>query len=254
MIDKNAIIDPTAKIAEDAHIGPWTMIGANVEIGSGTWVGPHVVINGPTRIGVNNKIYQFSSIGEQSQDKKFHGDEAYLEIGDNNVIREFCTLNRGNDGGKTSIGNNNLLMAYVHVAHDCHVGNDTIFANNAALAGHVTVEDYAILSGLSAVRQFVTIGQHSFIAGGTLVIKDVLPYVLISGNPAEPFGLNSVGLKRREFSQEVTSALKQAYKIIYRQNLTTEEAIEKLKPMANDFVEIQHMIDGLTNSELGIIR
>ena len=254
MIHETAIVDPDAQLAQDVEVGPYTIIGADVSIDSGTKIGPHVVIKGPTKIGKNNHFYQFSSIGEASQDKKFRGSAAYLNVGDNNIIREFVTLNRGGGGSETRIGNHNLLMAYVHVAHDCQVGNNTVFANNASLAGHVTVQDYAIISGFSAVRQFTNIGKYSFVAAKTMVIKDVLPYVLVSDTPAEPYGLNVVGLRRHGFSEETIVSLKRAYKIIYRQKLTVPDAISKLQEMVATSPEVQLLIDGLVAAERGVTR
>jgi UDP-N-acetylglucosamine acyltransferase len=256
VIHPTAIIDPSANIGADVSIGPYSIIGANVTIDSGNKIGPHVVIDGPTRIGKNNEFYQFSSIGANPQDKKFLGEETYLEIGDNNVFRECCTVNRGTSqgGNFTKIGHDNLLMAYVHIAHDCVVGNGTIFANNASLSGHVIVEDFAILSGFCAVRQFTYIGAYSFIAGGTMVVKDVLPYVLVSGDPAEPYGLNAIGLQRKGFSSETIMGLKRAYKIIFRQGLSTQEAIAKLEEMQIEFPEVALLIQGMTRAERGISR
>lgn len=192
MIDPRAIIDPKAELAADVHIGAFSIIGPEVVIGAGTWVGPHVVVNGPTRIGRDNKIFQFSSLGEMPQDKKYQGEPTLLEIGDRNVIREFCTLNRGTaqGGGVTRIGHDNWIMAYVHLAHDCLIGNQTIFANNASLAGHVVVEDQVILGGFTQVHQFCTLGAHSFTAFGSGIAKDVPPYVMVAGHPAAPHGLN----------------------------------------------------------------
>lgn len=253
MIDKTAIIDPAAKIAEDVHIGAYSIIGADVEIGAGTWVGPHVVIQGPTKIGRDNKFFQFSSIGEASQDKKFINQKAFLEIGDRNVIREFCTLNRGTlEGSYTRIGNDNLLMAYVHIAHDCEVGNHTIFANNASLAGHVKVEDYAILSGFSGVFQFCRIGAYSFAATNSVIIKDVPPYVKVSGYYAKPFGLNSVGLQRHGFSDEVLNHLRRAYKIIYRNGLTVANALEELRKIT--LPQVNELVRFIETSTAGIVR
>lgn len=256
MIDNRADIAASARIADGVTIGPWTIIGPDVEIGEGTWVGPHTLIKGPTKIGRNNKIYQFSSIGEDSQDKKYNGERTYLEIGDNNVIREFCTINRGNlqHGGITKIGNDNHLMAYVHVAHDCIIGNHTVFANNASLAGHVTVNDHVILSGFSGVHQFCVLGEHSFVAKATMVSKDVLPFVLVSGHEAEACGLNLVGLKRRGFSPETVSILKRAYKIIYRSNLTVLESLEQLQELAHQSPEVKQMMDALQQSTRSIVR
>jgi UDP-N-acetylglucosamine acyltransferase len=253
VIDKTAIIDPSAKIAKDVYIGPYSIIGADVEIDEGTWVGPHVVIQGPTKIGRDNKIFQFSSVGEMSQDKKFNGQRTYLEIGDRNVIRECCTFNRGTaENTVTKIGNDNLFMAYSHIAHDCTVGNFTIFANNATLAGHVTVGDYAILSGFTGVFQFCRIGAHSFAAANSVIIKDVPPFVKVSGYHAKPFGLNTVGLQRRGFTKDTITALRRAYKIIYRNGLTVAKAIEELQKTVSP--EIEQLIGFIQTSSMGIIR
>lgn len=256
MIDSRAHIDSSAKIGDDVEIGPWTLIGPHVEIGSGTQIGSHVVIKGPTKIGKNNKIFQFSSIGEDPQDKKYNGEPTILEVGDNNVFRECCTINRGTvqGGSVTRIGNYNLIMAYVHVAHDCIIGNDIILANNAALSGHVVVHDYAILSGFSAVHQFCHIGSYSFLAGYTPVGKDVLPYVLVSGHEATVCGLNTEGLKRRGFSPETINHLKRAYKIIFRSGLTVLQAQEQLQEMVPECAEVQLFIDALKQSARGIAR
>lgn len=254
MIDRTAIIDPSAKIAKGVHVGPYSIIGPDVEIGENTWIGPHVVIQGFTKIGRDNKIYQFSSIGEIPQDLKFQGEKTTLEIGDRNIIREFCTFNRGTaqDKGKTTIGNDNLFMAYVHIAHDCEVGNHTIFANNASLAGHVTVDDHAILSGFSGVFQFCRVGAYSFAATNSVIIKDVPPFVKVSGYYAKPFGLNSVGLQRRGFTEESISLLRRAYKIIYRNGLTLAKAIEELRKMNSP--EISLLTEFIESSNAGIIR
>lgn len=254
MIDKTAIIDPSAKVAENVHIGAYSIIGADVEIGEGTWIGPHVVIKGPTKIGRHNKIHQFASVGEDPQDLKYKGEKTWLEIGDNNVIREFCTLNRGTtqDKGVTRIGNNNLFMSYVHIAHDCVVGNDTVFANNASLAGHVKVEDHVILGGFSGVFQFCRVGAHSFIATNSVVIKDVPPYVKVSGHYAKPFGLNTVGLQRRGFGDEIMKQLRQAYKIIYRNGLTVADAIKELRQL--EVPELSPLIEFIETSNAGIVR
>lgn len=257
MIHSSAIIDPSARIAEDVTIGPWSIIGPDVEIGKGTWIGPHVVINGPTRIGEYNKIFQFASVGEVTQDKKYQGNRTFLEIGDHNIIRECCTINRStNSDSFTRIGNDNLFMAYVHIAHDCQVANHAIFSNNASLAGHVIVEDYAILSGFSMVHQYCFIGKHSFVAAATPVGKDVLPYVMVAGagHEAEACGLNLVGLRRREFSPETINNLKRAYKIIFRQGLTVQQAIEQITEMVPECPEVQLFIDALQRSERGIVR
>ncbi len=253
-IDKTAIIDPSAKIADNVHVGAYSIIGAEVEIGEGTWIGPHVVIKGPTKIGRNNKILQFASVGEDPQDLKYKDERTWLEMGDNNIIREFCTINRGTaqDKGVTRIGNNNLFMSYVHIAHDCVVGNHTVFANNASLAGHVVVEDHVILGGFSGVFQFCRVGAHSFIATNSVVIKDVPPYVKVSGHYAKPFGLNTVGLQRRGFGEEIVKQLRQAYKIIYRNGLTIADAINELRKL--EVPELSPLIEFIETSSAGIVR
>lgn len=256
MIDKHAIVDPTAKIAPNVVVGPWTLIGPDVEIEEGTWIASHVVIRGPTRIGRENKIYQFATIGEDSPDKKYSGERTYLEIGDRNVFRESCTIHRGTaqGGGITKIGNDNLFMAYTHVAHDCTVGNQVVFSNNASVAGHVKVEDYVCLGGMVGVHQFCAIGAHSFAAAGSIILKDVPPFVMVSGYPAEAHGLNTVGLERRGYNANTIAALKRAYKIIFRQTLTLQEAMNELKTMTAEYVDTQILIDFLSNSTRGIVR
>ncbi|TPW16274.1 MAG: UDP-N-acetylglucosamine acyltransferase [Halothiobacillaceae bacterium] len=256
MIDHRAIVDASAKVDASASIGPYSIIGADVEIGAGTWIGPHVVINGPTKIGCDNKIYQFASIGEAPQDKKYGGEPTWLEIGDRNVIREYCTFNRGTvqDAGVTRVGNDNWIMAYVHIAHDCQVGNNTIFANNASLAGHVTVEDYVILGGFTLVHQFCTLGSHCFTAFNSGIAKDIPPYVMVAGHKGEPRGLNVEGLKRRGVSPVTVSHLRRAYKTLYRANLTVEEAIIELQPLTIESVEVARMVEFVRNSKRGIIR
>jgi UDP-N-acetylglucosamine acyltransferase len=256
VIDPRACVDPAARIGENVIIGPWTLIGPEVEIGAGTWVGPHVVLKGPTRIGRDNKIFQFASVGEDPQDKKYEGERTFLEIGDRNIIRECCTIHRGTGqgGGVTRIGNDNLFMAYVHIAHDCMIGSQTVFSNNASLAGHVIVEDYAIVSGFSGVHQFCKIGSYSFIGGATMVVKDVLPYTLVNGHDAKAIGLNLTGLKRHNFTLETTNYLRRAYKIIFRSNLTVTEAIKELVPLAADCSEVGSMIEMLQGSDRGITR
>ncbi len=253
MIHTTAIIDPCAKIGSNVHIGPYSIIGADVEIGDGTWIGPHVVIKGPTRIGKNNKIFQFSSLGEEPQDLKYNNERTWLEIGDNNTIREFCTFNRGTtEANTTKIGNDNLFMAYVHVAHDCLIGNHTIFANNASLAGHVTIEDHVILSGFSGVFQFCRVGAHSFATTNSVIIKDVPPFMKVSGYYAKPFGLNTVGLQRHGFTPATISNLKRAYKIVYRNSLTVANALEELKKIECD--KTRQLTTFIENSSAGIVR
>lgn len=256
MIADTAKIDKSAKIANNVEISHYSIIGPDVEIGEGTWIGPHVVINGPTKIGRNNKIFQFASIGERPQDKKYDGEPTRLEIGDNNVFRECTTISRGTKpgGGVTRIGNDNLFMAYVHIAHDCFVGNNTVFSNNASLAGHVTVQDYANLGGFVGVHQHCNIGSFCFCAGGSIIVKDVLPYLTVSGHPAQTYGLNVEGLKRRNFSADDIVHLKRAYKTLYRQGLSLEEALQALEEMIPECVHIQTMVDFIKNSERGIIR
>ncbi|MEO5572979.1 MAG: acyl-ACP--UDP-N-acetylglucosamine O-acyltransferase [Gammaproteobacteria bacterium] len=256
MIDARAIIDPAAKLADGVSVGPFSVIGADVEIGTNTWIGPHVVINGPTRIGRDNKIYQFASLGEAPQDKKYAGEPTLLEIGDRNLIREYCTINRGTvqGGGVTRIGDDNWIMAYVHIAHDCRIGNHTIFSNCASLAGHVSVDDYAILSGFTIIHQFCAIGMHSFCAMGSAIAKDVPPYVMVSGHMAKPHGINSEGLKRRGFSVEALRAVRDAYKVIYKSRLTLKQAIKQLKEMQKEHAEIGELVTFLEKVTRGIVR
>ena len=258
MISPQAIISPRARLGKNVTVGPFSVIGDDVEIGQDSWIGPHVVIKGQTKIGERNKIFQFSSIGEDPQDKKYAGEKTLLEMGDDNIIRENCTLNRGTvqGGGVTHIGNNNLFMGYVHIAHDCHINNDSIFANNATLAGHVVVENYAILSGFTMVHQYCVIGAYSFVAAATGVTKDVLPYLMVSGHAheANAYGLNSEGLRRRGFSPETIMQLKRAYKIIFRQNLKVPDAIEQLMGLLPTCPDIQLFITGLQASTRGITR
>ncbi|MDC9725331.1 MAG: acyl-ACP--UDP-N-acetylglucosamine O-acyltransferase [Gammaproteobacteria bacterium] len=256
MIHSTAIIDPSAIIADDVNIGPYTIIGADVEIGSACEIGPHVVINGPTKIGSNNKILQFSSIGEEPQDKKYAGEATLLEIGNNNLIRENVTINRGTvqGGGITKVGNDNWIMAYVHIAHDCIVGNENILANNASLAGHVIIDDYVILGGFTLVSQFNMMGSYSFSAMGSVISRNVPPYVLVSGHMAKPVGVNVEGLRRRQFSDAQLKNVRQAYKTIYRSGLRIEEAELKLAGMVQDDAELDILIEYLKKQEGGIIR
>lgn len=256
MIDARAVIDPKAELADDVSVGPFAVIGPQVQIDSGTRIGPHTVINGPTRIGRNNNIYQFASIGDDPQDKKYAGEPTRLEIGDGNTIREFVTINRGTvqDEGVTRIGDDNWIMAYVHIAHDCRIGNHTILANNTSLAGHVRVEDYVILGGFTLVHQFCALGAHSFTAFSTGIAKDVPPYVMVSGFSAQPHGLNSEGLKRRGFSAESLAQLKQAYKTLYRSKLTLQDALEQLRVQAAGSPEVGNMVAFLERQTRGIVR
>ncbi len=251
-----AIIDPSACFGDDVSVGAYAVIGPDVTIGSGSWIGPHVVINGPTTIGCENKIFQFASIGEVPQDKKYDNEPTRLEIGDRNTIREFVTINRGTiqDEGATRIGNDNWIMAYVHIAHDCIVGDNIIFSNNASLAGHVTVGDYAILSGFTLVHQFCAIGAHCFTGMGSSISKDVPPYLMISGSPSRPYGVNTEGLKRRGYSTESLKAIRQAYKVLYRNGLSLDEAKEKLSLMADEHEVLKMFSEFLDKSERSIIR
>jgi len=255
-IHPTAIVHPGAQLAEGVEIGAYSIIGEQVEIGERTWIGPHVVINGRTRIGRENRIFQFSSLGEVPQDKKYAGEPTRLEIGDRNTIREFTTFNVGTaqDVGVTRIGNDNWIMAYVHIAHDCQVGNHTIFANNAQLAGHVHVEDWAILGGYTGVHQFCHIGAHVMTAVGTVIVQDVPPYLLVAGNTASPHGINVEGLKRRGFHAEAIVALKRAYRALYKSGLLLEEAKEKLEELAAEQPDVRRFLDFLAVSKRGIVR
>ncbi len=255
-IDPRAVVDPSAKLASGVSVGAYTIIGERVEIGAGTTIGSHVVIKGPTVIGKENRFYSFSSIGDDPQDKKYAGEQTRLEIGDRNVIREYCTINRGTEqgGGVTRIGDDNWIMAYVHIAHDCLIANNTVFANNASLAGHVKVDDFAVLGGFTLVHQFCSIGAHSFSGMGSTLSKDLPPYVMASGNPATPRGLNSEGLKRRGFSPETIRVLRRAYKTLFRSGLTLEEAVAKLKILGQDYKEVAVLVNFLEHSQRSILR
>lgn len=256
MIHQTAIVHPNAKLASDVEVGAYTLIGEHVEIGSGTVIGPHVVINGHTRIGKNNRIFQFCSLGEIPQDKKYAGEPTRLEIGDNNTIREFCTFNLGTaqDVGVTRIGDDNWIMAYVHIAHDCQVASHTIMANGATLAGHVHVGDWVIIGGLSGVHQFVRIGAHAMTGFQSRLAQDVPPYVTVAGNPVQAHGINSEGLKRRGFSSASITAIKNAYKTLYKSGLSFEEAKLALQTQAAVNPELQLLVEFLAQSERGIVR
>jgi UDP-N-acetylglucosamine acyltransferase len=256
MIDKQAIIDPGARLAEDVVVGPWSIIGPGVEIGPGTRIESHVVLKGPTIIGANNHIYQFSSVGEDTPDLKYRDEPTRLVIGDNNVIRENVTIHRGTvqDRSETTIGNDNLIMAYAHIGHDSVIGNNTILVNNTALAGHVQVGDWAILSGYTLVHQFCKIGPHSFSGMGTAIGKDVPAYVTVSGAPAEVRTINTEGLRRRGFSADAISQLRRAFKILYRQGLTIDIALQRLEVMVRETPEIELLIESIKSSERGIVR
>lgn len=256
MIHSTAIIHPNARLADDVEIGAYSIIGEHVEIGAGTVVGPHVVIHGHTRIGRNNRIMQFNSLGEIPQDKKYAGEPTRLEIGDNNTIREFCTFNLGTiqDGGLTSIGDDNWIMAYVHIAHDCHVGNHTIMANGVTLAGHVRIDDWVIIGGLTGVHQFVRIGAHAMTGFQSRITQDVPPYFTVAGNPVEAHGINSEGLKRRGFDAAQIAMIKAAYKTIYKSGLSFADAQSALQAQLGDHPELQLLVEFLANSQRGIVR
>lgn len=256
MIDKLAFVHPEAKIGKNVTIGPWSYIGADVEIGDDCWISSHVVIKGPSIIGKGNRIFQFASVGEDCQDKKYAGEPTRLIMGDNNIIRESVTIHRGTvqDNSETRIGSNNLFMAYVHIAHDCVVGDNVIMANNASIAGHCHVGDWAILGGMTGVHQFVHIGAHAFTAGCSLVLQDVPPFVMASGQAAIPRGLNMEGMKRRGFTKETQQALRRAYKTLYRSSLTLEEAVAAMAEDAAKEPQVQAFVDFVTSSNRGIIR
>ena len=256
MIHPTTIIHPGARLAEDIEVGAYTMIGEHVEIGAGSRIGPHAIITGHTRIGRNNRIYQFVSLGEVPQDKKYAGEPTRLEIGDGNTIREFCTFNCGTaqDAGVTRLGNDNWIMAYVHLAHDCQIGDHTIFANNAQLAGHVHVGNHAILGGFTGVHQFVRIGAHSFTAIATVLVHDLPPYVMAAGDTAKPYGINAEGLRRRGFSADALAAIKRAYKTLYKSGLTLDQAKAQLAEQARTCAEIGLLTEFLQDCTRGIVR
>ncbi|HET7671206.1 MAG TPA: acyl-ACP--UDP-N-acetylglucosamine O-acyltransferase [Burkholderiales bacterium] len=256
MIHSSAIIDRAARLGEGVSVGPYSVIGPQVEVGEGTWIGAHVVLDGRTKIGRHNKIFHFSSIGAPPQDKKYGGEDTAVEIGDNNTIREYVTINRGTaqDIGTTRLGNDNWVMAYVHFAHDVQIGNKTIFANACQLAGHVTVGDWAIFGATTLVHQFVHIGAHAFTGMGTYLPQDLPPFVMAAGNMARPYGINSEGLKRRGFSPDSIAALKRAYRTLYRGGLSLEEAKRELEAQVAGCPPVRDILDFLARSKRGIIR
>ncbi len=255
-IHPTALVDPAARLADDVVVGAYSIVGPDVVVGEGTVIGPHVVLTGHTTLGRNNRIFQFSSIGEQPQDKKYAGEPTRVEIGDNNTFREYCTINSGTvqDTGVTRIGSHNWVMAYVHIAHDCVVGDHTIFANCTNLAGHVHVDDWAILGGYTGVHQFCKVGAHCMTAVGTVLLQDLPPYVLAGGNTAQAHGINSEGLKRRGFSPEAIAGIKRAYKTLYRSGLTLEQAKAELAVQASNTPEVRPLVDFLGRATRGIVR
>jgi UDP-N-acetylglucosamine acyltransferase len=256
VIDPRAVVSSEARLAPDVTVGPFTVIGPGVEIGPRCRIGPHAVINGPTTLGADNQVFQFASIGDAPQDKKYRGEPTRLTIGERNVFREFVTVNRGttHDQGVTRIGDDNLLMACAHVAHDCVIGNQTVFANGAVLGGHVEIGDWVILGGLSAVHQFARVGAHAFLAGGAMCRRDVPPYVMVAGDPAVPQAVNSEGLKRRGFSEDQIRAIREAYRLVYRSDLRLTEALERLEPLAAERPELRLFVDFIQASDRSIVR
>ena len=256
MHHSSAIIDPSANIDESVDIGPFSVIGPNVTIGKDTKIESHVILKGPTTIGERNHVFQFSTVGDGSPDKKYKNEPTLLTIGDDNIIREGVTIHRGTiqDKGETLIGNRNLIMAYSHIAHDCVLGDDIVLTNQAALAGSVKVGDGAILGGYAIVPQFCSIGSYSFCAMGTSVNKDVPAYVKVRGNPAKPFGINTTGIKRLGYSKEVIESLRSAYRSVYRKKLTIEEAMVDLSEMRNKYDEVNNFLISIEESTRGISR
>jgi UDP-N-acetylglucosamine acyltransferase len=256
MIDSHALVSPRAQLGEGVTVGPFAVIGPDVSIGARTTVGAHAVIEGPTRIGEDNQIFPFASIGSAPQDKKYRGEPTQLTIGDRNVFREFCTMNRGTASGRglTSIGADGLFMAYSHVAHDCTIGNKVILANCATMGGHVQIGDWVQLGGLSAIHQFCKIGAHAFVAGGAVLTRDLPPYVMIAGNPARPNSINSEGLKRRGYTAEQIRNLRMAYRILYRSELKLADAIVRLTELARDNAEVQPLLAFIDASTRSLVR
>lgn len=256
MIHPTAIVHPGARLAADTSVGAYSVIGEHVEIGAGTKIASHVVIEGHTRIGRANRIFQFTSIGCEPQDKKYRGEPTRLEIGDRNTIREFCTFSTGTvqDAGVTRVGDDNWIMGYVHIAHDCRIGSNTILSNNAQLAGHVDIADWAILGGFTGVHQFVKIGAHAMTGGGTILLQDLPPYVTAQGNPAKPYGINAEGLRRRGFGEGVIAAIRGAYKTVYRSGLTLADARASVAAQAAATPELAALVDFLGAATRGIVR
>jgi UDP-N-acetylglucosamine acyltransferase len=256
VIDARAVVSPQAELAPDVSVGPFSVIGPQVRIGPRSVIGPHAVINGPTTLGADNRVFQFASLGDAPQDKKYRGEPTLLTIGDRNVFRECCTINRGTSGDKgvTLIGDDNLFMAYSHVAHDCVIGANTVFANCASLGGHVEIGDWVILGGLTAVHQFTKIGAHAFLGGGSILSRDVPPYVMVAGNPAVPHSINAEGLKRRGFTEEQVRNVREAYRILYRSELRLTEALTQLEPLAAANPEVRAFVDFIHGSTRRLVR
>ena len=256
LIHPTALIDAGAELDTQVEVGPFAVIGADVQIGAGTRIGPHAVLRGPMRIGKDNRIFQFASVGEDPQDKKYSGEPTRLEMGDRNQVREFATLHRGTvqDLGVTRIGNDNLFMAYTHVAHDCQIGNQVIMANAASLGGHVEIQDWAILGGFTIVHQFCRIGAHAFCAMGSVLTRNVPPYVMVGGHPAEPHGINTEGLRRRGFAVERIQVIKRAYRALYMANLKREEALMRIREMAVSTPELHILLDFIDASDRSLVR
>ena len=256
MIDPRAIVSPRARLGEGVSVGPFSIIGDDVEIGPRTTIGPHAVVNGPTRMGADNRIFQFASIGEAPQDKKYKGEPTRLEIGDRNVFRECCTVHRGttHDQGVTRVGSDGLFMAYTHVAHDCEIGDNVVLANCASMAGHVQIGDWVLLGGLCAIHQFVKIGAHAFVAGGAMVRQDVPPFITVAGYPAEPQAVNAEGLKRRGFTAEQIRHIRDAYRILYRSELKLTDALEQLRALVPAQPEIRDFVAFIEGSTRSLVR
>ena len=256
MIHSQAIVDPGARLADDVQVGPWSYIGPDVEVGPGCIIEPHVVLRGPTRLGANNHIYQFSSVGEATPDRKYRGETTRLVIGNNNIIRENVTIHRGTVQGRseTTIGSHNLIMAYVHIGHDSEIGDNVVLVNNSALAGHVRVGDWAVLSGYTLVHQFCQIGTHAFTGMGSAIGKDVPAFVTVSGAPAQAKTVNLEGLRRRGFSASAIGQLRRAFKVVYREGLTLDLAVKRLESMAEKSPEMMAFIDSIKASERGLVR
>jgi len=257
VIAETAIISPDAVLAHDVSVGPYAVIGASVTVGAGTFIGPHVRIEGPTAIGERNRFVGQCSIGTEPQDLKYKGEKTELRIGNDNVFREFVTVNRGTSGGGgvTTIASNNFFMAYSHVAHDCHVGTQTVFANNATLAGHVDVGDFSTIGAFSAVHQFCRVGEHAFIGGGSICTQDVLPFVKTVGNrPAETYGINTIGLERKGFTKETIEALQRAYRILVRSKLKLADALARIESELGQYPEVRYLVEFVRTSKRGVIR